>query len=69
MSSRTWLHRPDLSPTSAADLACTRLHSRGAVTASTASTGHLAWSRNMFTGPRSGLVLTTEAPAPRAGWP
>jgi sugar lactone lactonase YvrE len=24
---------------------------------------------NMFTGPRSGLVLTTEAPAPRAGWP
>jgi len=25
--------------------------------------------RNMFTGPRSGLVLTTEAPAPRAGWP
>ena len=22
-----------------------------------------------FTGPRSGLVLTTEAPAPRAGWP
>jgi sugar lactone lactonase YvrE len=29
------------------------------------------WSspQNMFTGPRSGLVLTTEAPAPRAGWP
>jgi len=29
------------------------------------------WSgpENMFTGPRSGLVLTTEAPAPRAGWP
>jgi sugar lactone lactonase YvrE len=25
--------------------------------------------QNMFTGPRSGLVLTTEAPAPRAGWP
>jgi sugar lactone lactonase YvrE len=25
--------------------------------------------RNMFKGPRSGLVLTTEAPAPRAGWP
>jgi len=24
---------------------------------------------NMFTGPRSGLVLTTEAPTPRAGWP
>ena len=24
---------------------------------------------NMFKGPRSGLVLTTEAPAPRAGWP
>ena len=29
------------------------------------------WSgpQNMFTGPPSGLVLTTEAPAPRAGWP
>ena len=29
------------------------------------------WSgpENMFKGPRSGLVLTTEAPAPRAGWP
>jgi sugar lactone lactonase YvrE len=29
------------------------------------------WSgpQNMFKGPRSGLVLTTEAPAPRAGWP
>ena len=29
------------------------------------------WSspQNMFTGPRSGLVLTTEAPVPRAGWP
>ena len=29
------------------------------------------WSgpQNMFQGPRSGLVLTTEAPAPRAGWP
>jgi sugar lactone lactonase YvrE len=29
------------------------------------------WSdpQNMFTGPRSGLLLTTEAPAPRAGWP
>jgi sugar lactone lactonase YvrE len=25
--------------------------------------------QNMFTGPRSGLVLTTEASAPRAGWP
>ena len=25
--------------------------------------------QNMFTGPRSGLVLATEAPAPRAGWP
>jgi len=25
--------------------------------------------QNMFTGPRSGLVLTTEAPAPGAGWP
>ena len=25
--------------------------------------------QNMFKGPRSGLVLTTEAPAPRAGWP
>ena len=24
---------------------------------------------NMFTGPPSGLLLTTEAPAPRAGWP
>ena len=24
---------------------------------------------NMFKGPRSGLVLTTKAPAPRAGWP
>ena len=24
---------------------------------------------NMFKGPRSGLVLTTEAPTPRAGWP
>jgi len=29
------------------------------------------WSgpQNMFTGLRPGLVLTTEAPAPRAGWP
>jgi sugar lactone lactonase YvrE len=29
------------------------------------------WSgpQNMFTRPRSGLVRTTEAPAPRAGWP
>jgi sugar lactone lactonase YvrE len=29
------------------------------------------WSgpENMFKGPRSGLALTTEAPAPRAGWP
>jgi sugar lactone lactonase YvrE len=29
------------------------------------------WSgpQNMFAGPRSGVVLTTEAPAPRAGWP
>jgi sugar lactone lactonase YvrE len=29
------------------------------------------WSgaQNMFTGPPSGMVLTTEAPAPRAGWP
>jgi sugar lactone lactonase YvrE len=29
------------------------------------------WSgpQNMFAEPRSGLVLTTEAPAPRAGWP
>ena len=29
------------------------------------------WSgpENMFTGPPSGLLLTTEAPAPRAGWP
>jgi sugar lactone lactonase YvrE len=29
------------------------------------------WSgpENMFKGPRSGLVLTTEAPAPPAGWP
>ena len=25
--------------------------------------------QNMFKGPRSGLVLTTEAPAPRGGWP
>jgi len=25
--------------------------------------------QNMFTGPRSGLVLATEAPAPRTGWP
>jgi len=25
--------------------------------------------QGMFKGPRSGLVLTTEAPAPRAGWP
>jgi len=25
--------------------------------------------QNMFTGPRSGLVLTAQAPAPRAGWP
>ena len=25
--------------------------------------------QNMFTEPRSGLVLTTEAPVPRAGWP
>ena len=24
---------------------------------------------NMFIGPRSGLVMATEAPAPRAGWP
>jgi sugar lactone lactonase YvrE len=24
---------------------------------------------NMFKGPRSGVLLTTEAPAPRAGWP
>ena len=29
MSSRTWLRRPDRSPTSAADLARTRSHSRG----------------------------------------
>jgi hypothetical protein len=29
------------------------------------------WSgpQNMLKGPRSGLVLITEAPAPRAGWP
>jgi hypothetical protein len=25
--------------------------------------------QNMFKGPRSGLVLTAQAPAPRAGWP
>ena len=53
MSSRTWLPRPDLWPTSAADLARTRLHSRGVVTTSSASTGHLAWSRSRGHEPRS----------------
>ena len=46
MSSRAWLHRPDLSPTSVADLARTRSHSRGADMTSSVSTGHLAWSRS-----------------------
>jgi SAM-dependent methyltransferase len=46
MSSRTWLHRPDQWPTSAADLARTRSLSRGAVMTLSVSTGHRAWSRS-----------------------
>ena len=67
MSSRTWLHRPGQWPTSAADLARTRSHSRGAVTTSSASTGHRAWSRPRGHEPRSTRstrrsACTTSAP-------
>ena len=52
VSSRAWWPRLDLSPTSAAVLARTRWHSRGAVTTSWASTGRLAWSRSRGHQPR-----------------
>ena len=42
VSSRPWLYRPDQWPTSAAGLARTRSHSRGAVMTSSVSTGHRA---------------------------
>ena len=51
MSSRTWSHRPDQWPTSAAGLARTRSLSRGAVTTSPVSTGHRASSRSRGHGP------------------
>ena len=66
MSSRTWLHRPDLSPTSAAGLARTRSHSHGAATTSSVSTGQLAWSRSRghephTTGSTPGSSFTTSS--------
>ena len=66
VSSRAWWPRLDLSPTSAAVLARTRWHSRGAVTTSWASTGRLAWSRSRGHKPRAtrsarGSACTTSA--------
>lgn len=53
-NSRTSLHRPDLLlPTSDADLARTRTHSRGAFISLWASMGHRAWSRSLGHEPRA----------------